>query len=85
MTRCGERHSLSRSGLQDPAIQALITDLTNQGVNVMAPSVDIGDPADLSHELELLTNIMPPMRGCIQAAMALEVSSSSSNASRIQP
>ncbi|KAL4788911.1 putative polyketide synthase [Aspergillus venezuelensis] len=62
---------LSRSGPQSTAAQELIADLESQGVFVSTPLVDIGNLATLQKTLDELGSVMPPIRGCIQAAVAL--------------
>lgn len=64
---------LSRSGPKSGAAKALVQELTRQNVRVETPAVDVGDIAKLKVTLESLDSVMPPVRGCIQAAMSLKV------------
>lgn len=64
---------LSRSGTKSDAAKALIQGLKQQNVRVETPGVDVGDMEKLTVVLEGLTKVMPPVRGCIQTAMALKV------------
>ncbi|UNI19406.1 Type I Iterative PKS [Purpureocillium takamizusanense] len=63
---------LSRSGVKTAAAEALVSQLNAQGVRVEAPCVDIGCLSDLQSVLRNLQDLnMPPIRGCIQAAVVL--------------
>ncbi|KAJ5659894.1 polyketide synthase [Penicillium longicatenatum] len=62
---------LSRSGLQIPASYEFIHELQRKGTTVATPQVDVGDFSKLKGVLANLSNSMPPIRGCIQATMAL--------------
>lgn len=66
---------LSRSGARGASEKALsfISELEAQGVSVAAPPTDIGDLAILTRELGRQAGLMPPIKGCIQAALALRV------------
>jgi hypothetical protein len=64
---------LSRSGPRSSAAKALIEELIQQNVHVETPSVDVGDIQKLRSVLEGLARVMPPVRGCVQAAMVLKV------------
>lgn len=73
----GARHLilLSRSGAKGAGTKALefIRELEAQGVSIAAPATNIGDLALLTRELGRLASLMPPIRGCIQAAVAFRV------------
>ncbi|KAI0972147.1 lovastatin nonaketide synthase [Xylaria arbuscula] len=73
MASRGARHLilLSRSGPQKPVARVLVRELESQGVQVMAPMIDIGDAVSLRHELKRAAQAMPPIRGCIQGTVAL--------------
>ncbi|PWY90616.1 putative polyketide synthase [Aspergillus sclerotioniger CBS 115572] len=62
---------LSRSGTKDNASRELLNDLQAQGVFVATPKVDISDIVSLRETLTKLERTMPPIRGCIQATVAL--------------
>jgi hypothetical protein len=64
---------LSRSGAKGDAAKALVSELEIQGVCVATPQVDISDLSSLMNTLEGLTESMPPVKGCIQATVALRV------------
>jgi hypothetical protein len=64
---------LSRSGASGTAAKALMAELSAQGVCVAAPEVDISKLDKLKNEIEKLKERMPPIRGCIQATVALRV------------
>jgi NAD(P)-dependent dehydrogenase (short-subunit alcohol dehydrogenase family) len=73
----GARHLLllSRSGGQAEVSRVLIDYLEGRGVEVMAPPCDVSDKILLQNTLRACTSQMPPIKGCIQAAMVLRVSS----------
>ncbi|KAI3010796.1 hypothetical protein CBS147346_1561 [Aspergillus niger] len=62
---------LSRSGPSTPTAQALVKDLENLGVRVATPKVDISKINHLKEVFAHLSGSMPPIRGCIQATVAL--------------
>lgn len=64
---------LSRSGAGTAAAKTLVAELTPQGASVATPSVDIGNLSRLKQKIEELEEQMPPIRGCIQATVALRV------------
>lgn len=70
---------LSRSGAKGHGSEAdsLILELQQKGVRVETPAVDISDKNKLQGELNSLISTMPPIRGCIQATVALRVSNNS--------
>ncbi|KAI0418238.1 hypothetical protein F5X98DRAFT_123264 [Xylaria grammica] len=61
---------LSRSGATSSAAAELVSRLREQGVTVAAPKCDAASAASLSAALEGCV-AMPPIKGCINAAMAL--------------
>lgn len=67
---------LSRSGAKSRASQAFVTELENEGACVRAPACDIANYIALETILKQCAAEMPPIRGCIQAAMVLAVSPS---------
>ena len=74
---------LSRSGARSHSAKALVSELELQGVCVATPQVDIGDLTSLTHVLDDLAKSMAPIRGCIQATVALRVCLSLSHTSRV--
>ncbi|KAE8143892.1 putative polyketide synthase [Aspergillus pseudotamarii] len=70
----GARHLvlLSRSGPQTQASKCLLRELKAQGVQVVAPRVDIGDLNGLREVIHSLSVYMPPFHGCILATMVLK-------------
>ncbi|GAB1316525.1 Lovastatin diketide synthase LovF [Madurella fahalii] len=75
MVSKGARHLvlLSRSGLQhDNAVAAdFVRGLRDKGANVYCPPCNIADAASLRQTLEHCREHLPPIKGCIQAAMVL--------------
>ena len=71
----GARHIvlLSRSGPKSETSVAFIQELETMGVQVYTPACDITNLADLKATLSSCAESMPPIRGVIQAAMALQV------------
>jgi NADP-dependent 3-hydroxy acid dehydrogenase YdfG/acyl carrier protein len=69
----GARHLLllSRSGGQTEKGKDLIQHLERKGVQVLAPKCDISDELSMEAALLACRSQMPPIRGCIQAAMVL--------------
>ncbi|KAJ5901470.1 hypothetical protein N7495_001998 [Penicillium taxi] len=69
----GARHLLllSRSGAQGENSRCLIDHLKGRGVQVMAPKCDVSDRVLLQNSLIACMSHMPPIKGCIQAAMVL--------------
>lgn len=68
---------LSRSGVKSDAARCLVTELEMKGVKIAAPQCDIGDLNSLHQVLDHIADSMPPIKGCIQATVALRVCSSS--------
>ncbi|KAH8890390.1 hypothetical protein GQ53DRAFT_721621 [Thozetella sp. PMI_491] len=62
---------LSRSGETSTALAEVTKDLRAQGVVIAAPECDVSLKASLSTALEECSKTMPPIKGCIQSAMAL--------------
>jgi acyl transferase domain-containing protein/NADPH:quinone reductase-like Zn-dependent oxidoreductase/SAM-dependent methyltransferase len=72
--RRGARHLLllSRSGSGEKA-QELLAELRNTGVNYHFAACDIADVSSLRVVLRECRDVMPLIRGCIQATMVLKV------------
>ena len=64
---------LGRNGASNTAAKELITDLERMGTKVLAPACDIGNANNLK-DLLAKADVFPPIKGCVQAAMILEVS-----------
>lgn len=77
MMKRNARHLLllSRNGPRSQAAQALILDLKLGGVEVLAPTCDIGDEESLLAGLRHCDTVAHPVKGCIHSAMALKVCS----------
>ncbi|KAI9693527.1 MAG: Type I Iterative PKS [Bogoriella megaspora] len=73
MAERGARHLLllSRSGTSKPRARAIVDKLVQRGVHVSAPVCDIANQDQLRKVIEDASCTMPPIRGCIQAAMVL--------------
>lgn len=76
LCRNGAKHLvlLSRSGPKSEAAKELVTKLELDGVQVYAPQCDISDEAALKEVVKRVQETMPPIRGCIQGTMVVEVS-----------
>ncbi|KAL4875010.1 hypothetical protein BJY04DRAFT_233116 [Aspergillus karnatakaensis] len=70
----GARHLLllSRSGASDPEMQAFLLTLRGLGVTVATPACDITDLSALQAAVHEAQAQLPPIKGCIQAAMVLD-------------
>ena len=70
----GARHLVipSRSGATSEAAAQLVAELTSCGVNIVAPKCDVSVREDVAVMLEDCARTMPPIKGCINAAMVLQ-------------
>ncbi|XXH05413.1 hypothetical protein Hte_011839 [Hypoxylon texense] len=70
----GAKHFIvpSRSGSSKPVVAQVISELTKRGVNVVAPKCDVSSTESLAKVLEECSRTMPPVKGCINAAMVLQ-------------
>lgn len=64
---------LSRSGARSKEAIALKKELEQQGVHVETPACDVVDATLLESVLEQCLQTMPPIKGCIQAAVVFKV------------
>ena len=64
---------LGRSNKKSGAAQALLEELESKGVQVAAPGCDISDYSALKELLMQCGKRMPPVKGCFQATMVIEV------------
>lgn len=74
MAERGAKHFIvpSRSGAHSKAAAETVTQLTTQGVTVFAPLCDASSEASLSRVIDECARGMPPIKGCINAAMVLQ-------------
>ncbi|RYO83338.1 hypothetical protein DL766_002690 [Monosporascus sp. MC13-8B] len=72
----GAKHMIlpSRSGLSPSAKAAseVVLELQNRGVRVATPRCDVSSSSSLSAMLDDCAKTMPPIKGCINAAMVLQ-------------
>ena len=64
---------LSRSGPRAEEARQMVIELEGEGINVYCPSCDVADTATLQLTLQKCSEMMPPVKGCIQASGALRV------------
>lgn len=64
---------LSRSGARSPQARSMVAELQQGGVRIAAPAIDISKVDSLRCTIAELTKTMPPIRGCIQGAVAVKV------------
>ena len=64
---------LSRSGARSEAAKVLVEELERQGVRVLTPALDISNLDNLRKVFDSAMKSFPPIRGCIQATVALRV------------
>ncbi|KAH9885669.1 hypothetical protein F4778DRAFT_798830 [Xylariomycetidae sp. FL2044] len=74
MVSKGARHLIlpSRSGAKSGAASAVVHTLREQGIQVSTPICDATSMEELRTTLDACAKSMPPIKGCINAAMALE-------------
>ncbi|KAL2060530.1 hypothetical protein VTL71DRAFT_9171 [Oculimacula yallundae] len=63
---------LSRTGAIRKSGQALLAELESKAVTAFAPAADVTDTAALAKVFAHVSANMPPIKGCIQAAMVLK-------------
>ncbi|KAK6954107.1 hypothetical protein Daesc_004069 [Daldinia eschscholtzii] len=70
----GAKHLIipSRSGAKSKAAAEAVAELRARGVNVYAPRCDVSSEVSLAYVLEECSHIMPPIKGCIDAAVVLQ-------------
>jgi len=76
MVSRGARHLvlLSRSGPKSDTAQELIRELQGKDVEIVAPACDVSDRLALQRVFSGIQKTLPPVKGCIQATVALRVS-----------
>jgi NAD(P)-dependent dehydrogenase (short-subunit alcohol dehydrogenase family)/acyl carrier protein len=74
MVRKGAKHLIlpSRSGPQSQAAADAISELTALGAEIVAPKCDVSSEKELAALLTECKETMPPVKGCINAAMDLQ-------------
>ena len=65
---------LSRSGPSSPAAKDLVDELEAKGACLYTPRCDISDATAVKSIFKHVESTMPPIRGCVQASMVLQVS-----------
>ncbi|KAL6878977.1 polyketide synthase [Trichoderma novae-zelandiae] len=70
----GAKHLIlpSRSGASSKAARQTVEELTARGVNIVAPKCDVASEQELADVLDECARSMPPIKGCINAAMVLQ-------------
>ncbi|KAI8935085.1 hypothetical protein NX059_007680 [Plenodomus lindquistii] len=64
---------LTLSGIEGkPHVKRFIKDIEATGAKVMTPTCDVTNKEMLAHTLQQVAREMPPIKGCIQAAMRLQ-------------
>lgn len=64
----------SRSGAASAAASEVVCELSDQNIVVSTPKCDVSSKGSLLHMLQESATTLPPIRGCIVATMALNVS-----------
>ena len=65
---------LSRSGAEgNETARQMIDDMRKTGVQIEAPRCDVTDEQAVSSVLKGYGQLLPPIKGCIQASMVLKV------------
>lgn len=66
---------LSRSGPRTDAVRQLLVDMADKGVHVETPRCDVTDISAVKAVLLHCSKTLPPIKGCVQASMVLNVRS----------
>lgn len=76
MVAKGARHLivLSRSGPTSTTAAKTVAQLEMRGIQLYAPKCDVSSASDLREALREAKERLPPIKGCINAAMVLRVS-----------
>ncbi|XP_044723776.1 KR domain-containing protein [Hirsutella rhossiliensis] len=74
MAQKGAKHLVvpTRSGIASQEAADVVDELGKQGVRVLTPTCDVSSAQCLAEALENCNATMPPIRGCINAAMVLQ-------------
>ena len=67
---------ISRSGATTTEAKTFVDEIQASGVTVATPKCDISNESSVKSTLLQLAESMPPIRGCIQASMVLQVRNS---------
>jgi NADPH:quinone reductase-like Zn-dependent oxidoreductase/SAM-dependent methyltransferase/acyl carrier protein len=62
----------SRSGAASKAAKSVIEELTARGARIVTPKCDVASDTELTEVLDECARTMPPIKGCINAAMVLQ-------------
>ena len=75
MAERGVKHLIvpSRSGASSQAAVDVVHELEKRGVNIVTPKCDASSASQVAGMMEDCTRTMPPIKGCINAAMVLQV------------
>ncbi|KAL7629709.1 hypothetical protein AAE478_001232 [Parahypoxylon ruwenzoriense] len=73
MSRKGAKYLIvpTKSGIVSKAAAETVDEITHQGVHIETPKCDVSVADALTRMVEKYTSSMPPIRGCINAAMIL--------------
>ena len=66
---------LSRSGPRTDAVRQMLADMADKRVHVETPRCDVTDISAVKAVLLQCSKTVPPIKGCIQASMVLNVRS----------
>ena len=72
----GAKHLIvpSRSGATSKAASDVVSQLLERGVNIVTPKCDVSSSSSVAAMLHECAQTLPPVKGCINAAMVLQVS-----------
>lgn len=77
MVAKGARHLvlLSRTGEQNASaiVKSFTSEIRDRGIDLFCPACDVANASSLATVLDQCAARMPPIRGCVQAAMNLRV------------
>ncbi|EHA21280.1 hypothetical protein ASPNIDRAFT_118598 [Aspergillus niger ATCC 1015] len=62
---------LSRSGPESPHARSLVEELHERGARAITPACDITNRELLKTVLDVCSQLMPPIKGCVQASMVV--------------
>lgn len=72
----GAKHLLllSRTGSTSQSAKEYIAEMRELGMSIEAPPCNVADATALRRVIDSVATYMPPIRGCIQASMVIQVS-----------
>lgn len=84
MSQNGAKHLIlvSRHGVKTRTANELVAKLTNDGAYVYAPECDVSDSDAVKSMVHHARINMPPIKGCIQGSMIVEVGRTHSHSPR---